>query len=1233
MARTIKRQPFTVSTSSNAYTKPQTLIQAEFKGLSDVKNDVLADQMGFASTENVYVDDNMLLVSRPPFKFYDREARIVKHWNFGPYRLRLYRSKSNDEFKYTLRCISHTPIVPEGSTDKFAEKIWTIPNAEVDVTCIQIKDKIFVWFGGFDLVVFNTVKLYFESGIQYLYLPVLSLVVNGIETPVESENFLTPTGRKRHQYSVLSSVNFDSLFGKSVRVNLRGAMTEGSSQYLYTTTISQNQKEVLVYPYSSVSNEYHIDMKQGLETLVFLRYSETLGTIEISFDGIIFDTLPHLDKILGLPQLTDDARHVVAFTNKGVAWCKLFADKSDESAYDFSFVWNIKPYGELSDYVGILTIFTPSGHFTNETQFAYIYIPDDSPVYPVLYAEWPSRTSEQHFGVKTMLSDGETPVELITNEDIKVGECFIPPTDGYNEGLLVSILNAKGIDRTGIDGKPEIISCLFLHGDVSVFHNVISTPMSQINNLAISCRQCDIRVEAIESGMYRTCAAVSTNAGDCFYTIKWEGSSAAEFIGNIADKLLTNKSSTQLRINGLMVLTDTYYYWYEDNGQFISNRRLIDLPITDSPQINKVVTNNDKVVLGNYFGNIHLVEKNPAAYLPNNWYLSSGQIKSGSLVAWKKNARTTPEYLSPNIIDKSSKTATEGTFFYIERVSPTSDGWQVHQGGDIRVGDIVRLRAYPTEYGFDAFVPGNPLETTLKILPWEYPARGDAAWATLPKPWISTGDGTYREWEEDKDPLPTGPVIFYGKVGINREILPLYFNENGIWLNVSGTLWTSEPSADNILELDEYVNQTGSQGIDTRLYIPTHHNELSEHYFSFEVDGKHLLEVAQTKYNEDKLFTDDTSEYLLYLPKRNEQVFANKITNLHPIADNILAVFTEHAIWNITASTLNDGAVAYSAPILSKIPAGCRDGDDVMTALDGQALLLATSRGIAALAPQDFVATADNIMTYLSDPIQNTYYRFYIDKVKNYLKDDGYDSQIKMLSYRYWLLFYRYMDREILVFDTRTSAWWKWSTPYPIRQIIDDVHLHLILQIDYSANDTLDGVSYIWKDHEDTEYTGTVKADIELPSNVKSRKGYCDDIITNTLSGIYTVVRDNEFVDPRRVKEYASPVIKWHFMSQKLHFNQINNYKAIKGITAVLKGEDKMQAVLSTKIYRDWYHPEQSDTVEISINELKTFTHRLNLMHTINFQYKFENDTTLEEQIPLCLGSLSIKYEVKEGIR
>ena len=459
-----------------------------------------------------------------------------------------------------------------------------------------------------------------------------------------------------------------------------------------------------------------------------------------------------------------------------------------------------------------------------------------------------------------------------------------------------------------------------------LFINEIKPPYkSAVESLNISCRQCDIQVKATGLMAYRTFVAVNANgseiAGDCLYRIDWAEDDGL-YRKSLNGEWLEDKSSTQLRINGLNVLTNTYLHWYESSGQSITSSQQIDLPIIDLSMADKIIVNNDNLTLGNYSGNIHCIAKTS-----DTCYLSAQQIVSGSLVVWKKNARTAAEYLLPKSIDENSKTATEGTLFYIERISPTSNDWQVHSGDNIYIGDIVRLRAYNETYKLDASTPGNPLNDSLEVSPWVYPASGDPAWSALPKPWITTGDGQYREWTEN-DPLPTGPVTFYGYVGINQEILPLSANETGIWLNVSGTIWTSETSTENIIELDEYINTARDNEVRVRLTVPTHHNVLREHYFSFELDGRHLLEVTQVKRDEDKMFSEDATDLLLYLPKRNEQIFANKITNLHPIADNILAVFTEQSIWNITASTLNDGTVAYSAPILSKIPAGCRDGDD-----------------------------------------------------------------------------------------------------------------------------------------------------------------------------------------------------------------------------------------------------------------------------------------------------------------
>ena len=1235
MARTFKRQPFSVSTSSNAYAKPQMLIQGEFKGISDVKNDVLADQSSFASANNVYVDDNMLLVSRAPFKFYDREAYIVKEWRFGAYQLRLYKLLTRDDviidkpgtypegeltFTYLLKCISHNTTGDD--KDTFEEMTWQLPVSDVGwdyepkVTCADIEDKIFIWFAGFDLVVFNTTKLYFESGIKYLYLPIRSLVVNGIETPLEAENFLTPTGRRRYQYSALSSVNFEALVGKEMRVGLSGPMTEGISKYLYTTTIENADAMTLIYPHATIGNNYHVEIGQGLGTKVYLRYSEITKIIAVSFDGRYFETLPMLDNILGLPQLTEDATHVVAFTTDGVAWCKLFADESTEAAYSFSFVWDIVAYSSEID-----TDFIPAGHFETREQFAYIFRTVSTKQIN-LVAEWPN-------GALGQLSFTVT-VNDIVNDDIKLTTRYIAPqAQEENPQLLVGVLVRKLNDSQGVG-----VIMYHFTADGSKFTTVAdltdefeSITGNTLIDLGAKCRRCDLRITLLD----RTSVSIKLA-----FSASLLYKSGAK---NIRDCEVTGKYWFNTRVLAIFYAHvfgyNSAWFKYSSNGEsFITNKYLYDGRARMWPETAPIVgdiINGSTLIISqgaySWSGNIHKVTDDRLS-------LANGQIESGDWIIWKANAKYADEYLTPDAITDGS--AERLHLFKIERI--TREGATLP--GIICAGDYVRLTAYDKKFKIPATAVGNPDDVDIEVTPWTYPAA-PADWTVgqgWPSGWESSLYPRPWTWKTGMD-LPTGPVEFGGYVQVGSQTVPLNIDEYGVWLNVNGTLWTSQQSTENVLELDEYINTKRynakdgqKQTIDAHLWVPTQHKTLNEHYFSFEVDGRYTLQVTQTKRDEDKILSNEGADFLLYLPKRNEQVFTKKITNVHPIADNVLSVFTEQSIWNITVSTLDDGSTVYSAPILSKIPSGCRDGDDVMTALDGQALLLATPRGIAALAPQDFVATADNTMTYLSDSIQETYYRFYKDRVESTVCD-GYDSNIKMLSYRYWLLFYRYMDREVLVFDMRTNAWWKWSVPYPIRQITSDIHLHLTLQIDYSRKHSFGGVAYIWKDHEDTEHIGTTDTRVELPTSEKSRKGYRDDVVENTLNGLSTSIYENEFIRTRKIVQYASPIIQWHFLSQKLHFNQINNYKAVKGITATLKGDDILQTILSTKTYRSLYHPEQSDIIQTRINESRTFVQRLNLMHVVNFQYEFTHDASLEEPIPLRLCTLSIKYEVKEGIR
>ena len=1140
----------------------------------------------------------MLLTSRPPLKFFGGEAYLKNSWRFGEYTIKLYEKAKE--------CV----LVVATENKIVATKTWS---SVITCTCIQIETKIFIWTSS-ELHVFNTETDKFESGAEHVYMPITSLSINGIETSLESENFITSSYRKRYQYSALHSVDFESLVGKELDIGV-------NSKILYTKTID-TPEPILIYPVVDIGQTYHYDIAQGNEGTVYLRYNEITKHTQISFDGTYYEHLPVLSNIMGLPQLTRDASHVVAFTAGGLAWCKLFASSVDD--FVGTFAWEEIAQEDIDDQVGLpAEDDKPIGHFLSREE--YVYVRKNKKLTSIgtkirLYARWFDENGNICTGISTF-----------DRLDDAVITCSVSrPSVNMRNYMYVTIL-ARTIDTM------QNAYLFLVFTEIGQFQTEHSYVLKRLNSqvggglkgkafeMSLSFRRNDIRLywinESTRDGVVYLAFSIKfeddTSLTDYVVAHKFTGEAIAAFgmgweAGDDAGwfKISSTPSSYCGTGNGVDFITDNYSYFSaaEDTWPTLEN---VDTTIKNGDCVNiKTVayTSGISSVSINRKGNIHKVTVNTSGEYANI-ELVDEQIMYYDYVIWKPYSLYKDEYLSLD----------EYNHIYLFQIKPYNVSI-VPDPAPIFVGDKVKLVAYADTLSLSADIQTNR---------WIYP-DAPADWKQgnpWPASWLTDIYPPPYEWLPIRNQLPTGPVRFEGTISKDTQIRPLFMNGSDVWLNINGKLWTSKRTNLSVLELDEYIGTHSDRTPVINRAVPTHHNTLNEHYFSFVSNRKHLLEVTQTKYRED------TKDFLLYLPKRNEQAFDERITNLHPIADNILSVFTERAIWNITALTLDDGSAAYSAPVLSKMPVGCREYDDVITALDGQAVLLATPRGIAALAPQDFVATTDNTITYLSDTIQDIYYHFYADKVPHYLDKSGYAPHIKMLTYRYWLMLYRNMDRIILLLDTRTGIWWKWSTPYPIKSIINAGCLQVMMQVDFSNDESLGGVSYVLKDHDNIQYTGVIEDEFKPLGSIKSRTGYQDDIVEGTINGSSVEVKDNEFVEPRMIKEYASPIINWHFMSQKLHFNQLNNYKAIKGITVVLEGDDKLQAIISTKIYRSLYHPEQNDIMEIPVNEVKTFVHRLNLMHAINFQYKFENDKTQENQMPLRLGAISIKYEVKEGIR
>ena len=91
MPKTVRRSPLSVSTKSSDYPTRQAFNQIEFKGIQTGSNELITDQSSFADAENVYLDRDYNLASRPPLKD-GTEAYMFRKWMLGDHSITIHRS-------------------------------------------------------------------------------------------------------------------------------------------------------------------------------------------------------------------------------------------------------------------------------------------------------------------------------------------------------------------------------------------------------------------------------------------------------------------------------------------------------------------------------------------------------------------------------------------------------------------------------------------------------------------------------------------------------------------------------------------------------------------------------------------------------------------------------------------------------------------------------------------------------------------------------------------------------------------------------------------------------------------------------------------------------------------------------------------------------------------------------------------------------------------------------------
>lgn len=344
--------------------------------------------------------------------------------------------------------------------------------------------------------------------------------------------------------------------------------------------------------------------------------------------------------------------------------------------------------------------------------------------------------------------------------------------------------------------------------------------------------------------------------------------------------------------------------------------------------------------------------------------------------------------------------------------------------------------------------------------------------------------------------------------------------------------------------------------INALVEVPLHVEQLDSWYFG---TGENLY---ISEYRES-----DDGEFLWYFPKYTHQTFDDNFTGLQVLSSDEMGLFFEHEIWY---SRRTDNAYAYSK---SKLPVGLKQGSNIIIDYDGATLMFPTYRGLAKLSYQDFVATTDQTVTYLSDNVFNKF---------GSLVESG---TVRLVKYKFWLICYVEGNEHALLYDFRNKSWWPITLVQGnLSPVVIDENIYFVLT--------------------------------ESPYSVL------------TLS-----LRDDDYYDEKVTGDVSH--INWSIKSQKLHLNAVNNYKHISNITllSVLDSNDPMQFNLTVTNYRKQSKTTDIQTSEYEVDAIRTFVKRVSFPKVNEFQYKIVNDAESFTKVPLSLSGITVKYRIGSQVR
>lgn len=261
MARTFNRRPVTIDGPDDSDVKNYTFNYEQWKGIDDGKNFLSVDQSTFADAQNMYIDSEGLLSSRPAV-----QSALIGGWYQIPQRVIDYYDYPNSKYDSRIRLIIGIGDVPSLASNvrmlvlydtHFYVRLYVAYNttaaALLTIKCIDSFDKLYIFAtkeadtsrSNTSLYVYNKVTgmiSYPADNIKSIYVPTTKIFTGNNEEEGEAPNLWTTSERYLYYYNDVTGISGDAI-GKTLT-------WEGK-----TLTWSDDYKPYLVKEHYSLSSD------------------------------------------------------------------------------------------------------------------------------------------------------------------------------------------------------------------------------------------------------------------------------------------------------------------------------------------------------------------------------------------------------------------------------------------------------------------------------------------------------------------------------------------------------------------------------------------------------------------------------------------------------------------------------------------------------------------------------------------------------------------------------------------------------------------------------------------------------------------------------------------------------------------------------------------------------------------------------------------------------------------